>query len=113
MLRLLAVTAVVFGCATLALASEVGPAAPELDWIKTIGIVGGTIGGPLFAVWYSYYMTAVRLPEIEKNQTDQVNALITNFRDDMKVLWESKAASDDKLAMALTGLKDALLKHAG
>lgn len=110
MLRVSVATFCVLGCGALAYSSELAAGSSiDTDWVKTIGIVGGTIGGPAFAIWYSYYMTAVRLPEIEEKHANQISKLIENFREDIKALWAAKNSSDDKLTAAIVSLKDALV----
>lgn len=98
------------------------------EWVKSTGIVAGISGGPLFAVWYAYYMTTNRIPALEKIYKEQVEelnqqhvdyiketnrihadhiALITNnYRSDVNAMWNIKHEDDKALINALQNLGD-------
>lgn len=94
----------------------------------------GVAGGPVFCVWFSWYMTAKRIPEIEKNHSEQlrikeeehkevltslhkahadhINLITTNYRADMNTMWTQKREDDKELVNALRVLTD-LIREGG
>lgn len=86
--------------------------AAEVDYLKSIGTVVSAVAGPGFAVWYAWYMTTKRLPEIEDGHKEtmaqlrvdhkaEIAALINDFRSDVKgfqsdvkTYWDTKRSDD-------------------
>lgn len=86
-------------------------------WAVGTGLVGGILGGPTFAVWFSWYMTTRRIPLMEKRnleerqrQEDRYDAerkvteerhaahlqvLMKNHREDLQTWWATKR--DDEI----------------
>lgn len=48
-------------------------------WALGTGIISGIIGGPAFAVWFSWYMTTKRVPAMERKHAEQLTATEERF----------------------------------
>lgn len=83
--------------------------------MKDIGAIVSAIAGPGFAVWYAFYMTTKRLPEVERGHKETVEKLTTdhkaetkelidNFRADIKGFWETCRADSAQLRDVLRSL---------
>lgn len=77
--RLLAfsIASIVILSASLLLAGDGAAGTADIipDWLKSSGMVAGMAGGPLFAIWYAYYMTTNRIPAIEAVHQKQIEDL--------------------------------------
>ena len=78
------------------------------DWMKGYGVLISSAIGPLFTVWWAWYMTTKRLPEIEKEHNERVDGLIINFREDIKGFWIEKRADDRNLTDAINDFREAV-----
>lgn len=89
----------------------------------------------MFAVWYAWYMTAVRIPLIESRHAEQLKAkdeehkevltslhrvhadhismITTNYRADMSTMWTQKREDDRELVASLRALTDAVKAKLG
>jgi len=83
------------------------------QWATGVGVVVGTIGGPIFAVWYAWYMTTIRVPAIEAIHQMNLTAaearaqvLIANFRLDMENAWRANHDGSDKVVSAIERLSE-------
>ena len=96
------------------------------DWLKSVGIGAGILGGPLFAVWYAWYVTTRVIPDKEKTHAsqlkeaqdqhaeyikesnrvhaDHVNLLTTNYRADLAEMWKTKREDDRAVVDAIKEL---------
>lgn len=83
--------------------------------MKDISQILSMISGFGFAVWYAYYMTAIRQPAMEKDHREQIlqlearheahiSLLMTNFREDLTSMWDTKREDDAKLAGSIDHL---------
>jgi len=84
-------------------AASADPTVPP--WALGVGITGGVLGGPLFAVWYSWHVTTRRIPTMEKRWHEErqateerhaahIQLLMANNRSDLKEMWETKRNDD-------------------
>jgi hypothetical protein len=102
--------------AGIAIASDSPPSTETIpSWAVGTGIISGTLGGPAFAVWFSWYMTTKRVPSMERRYAEQIEAsekrhadhvglLISDFRADLKELWKYKREDDFKFSDILGSL---------
>jgi len=96
------------------------------SWAVGTGLVGGVFGGPLFAVWFSWYMTTRRVPAMERRYTemltakdaqyaaafeasekrhaDHMSSVVLDFRNDLKELWKYKREDDLRFLTAVEKL---------
>lgn len=79
-------------------------------WAAGTGVVIGMLGGPVFAIWYAWYITTNRIPVIERAHAEQLanarelfaaqlTAIVTNNREDMRALWATKREDERSIAM--------------
>lgn len=132
LLPLLVGAALVFSAIVLADSSVLGqqtsddrppqataPHPSEADWLRGFSTAISAVAGPGFAVWYAWYMTTRRIPEIElahKSTIDrmqvehsaEVKSLIENFRADIRSLWDQKRADDAAFRDALKELRQSV-----
>ena len=98
-----------------------GDGGSDLDgipgWAKGSGIIAGLVAGPGFAVWFAWYMTTKRIPEIERNHaaqitesekrhSDHITLLINNFRSDQVEMWKIKREDDKAWQDVVSRLAD-------
>lgn len=78
--------------AQLAQASVESPTAAT--WIA---LLSGALGGPIFSIWFAYYMVTTHLPQ----QTE-------NFRADIRHIMDQKFQGDMALAKAIDEIRDTI-----
>lgn len=95
-------------------------------WAIGTGVVSAALGGPLFAVWFSWYTVTKTIPRLEKRHAEVVlelerrheahnellaanyradlAAILKNAREDLSVMWTIKQTDTDKLIIAIEKL---------
>lgn len=84
---------------------------------------GGTAAGSGIALWYLWYMTSRRLPEIEKQHAEErekleerhaahINLVTTNARADLNSMWAQKRDDDAAIRAEFSRLNAVLEKLA-
>lgn len=97
------------GFSPLAFAADVdGGDGAMPSWANGIGVITASVAGPVFGLWYAWYVTVVRLPKIEDEHRQRINGLIGDFRSDLRVFWTEKREDDRKLTEAINEFRDAV-----
>lgn len=129
----LVASAVVVLSAGYLVAGDTSPAAASdglPDWLKVSGVLFGVAGGPVFAVWYAWYMTTRVIPEkerrhdeqlknivgehkevlttVHRTHADHVTLLNANYNASLNAMWAQKREDDKDLTAAMRDLTSAI-----
>lgn len=97
-------------------------------WASGTAMITAVLGGPLFAIWYAWYVTTRVIPDKEKafalqlkesedrctskfeameqRHADHMDVETRNNREDMKLAWDTNKASSERIAAVLERLAD-------